>query len=348
MLTVIRLRCKTRSSVNFSHAVILGAAIFTDVVFDGDAAFVSTHFHGQARFERVRFGGPANFRGARFGGTAMFRAEFAERSDFAMAHFASVADFGAASDAGWEIDGHVSEASSRFVDLDLSYAEFAGDVQLQGARIRDRLVLRQCVVGSLLLPQGFAALPDRIDLRGCRYGHIEVDAVDLTGHERLQPHSAQPYADLERVFRKMGDAATADRIYLAGCRAERKYRWKTRNGAWLSSVVYWGLANYGVRPYRLIAYSAALLVVFTLYFSHLGTLEHEPIRGAARVAYDASLSEAFGVSLREFFPVDLPILKQVAPGPIDWPAAILKFFGWLLVPLGLASVTGILRREKSG
>jgi hypothetical protein len=75
-----------------------------------------------------------------------------------------------------------------------------------------------------------------------------------------------------------------------------------------------------------------------------------------------SLWNAFGLSFHQFLPVDLPVEPQWIPStdPIEvkvWAGKVwsvwirpssyanfLRLAGWVLVPLGIAALTGLLRR----
>jgi hypothetical protein len=62
------------------------------------------------------------------------------------------------------------------------------------------------------------------------------------------------------------------------------------------------------------------------------------------------------VSVHQFLPVDIPSGTDWKPTgkrvmyviPVHLFASILKIAGWIFVPLGVAAVTGLLRRAKVG
>jgi hypothetical protein len=66
-----------------------------------------------------------------------------------------------------------------------------------------------------------------------------------------------------------------------------------------------------------------------------------------------SFWDAGRMSIRTFLPVDLPLLINCDPSEkyvfllrsSDW-ATIFKVAGWILVPLGVAGLTGILKRTE--
>ena len=62
--------------------------------------------------------------------------------------------------------------------------------------------------------------------------------------------------------------------------------------------------------------------------------------------------DAARLSLRLFLPVDVPLLADHHPSDSRWfwavkfsdLAGFLKIMGWILLPVAIASVTGLLRR----
>ena len=104
----------------------------------------------------------------------------------------------------------------------------------------------------------------------------------------------------------------------------------------------------------------------SLFFSVPGTVAaREPRTGLARPEpVRLSSFEAFGVSLHQFLPVDVPLgspwipsdrhvditvplIARKLPAPFDVPSFFATFFlrlaGWILMPLGVAALTGLLR-----
>jgi hypothetical protein len=185
----------------------------------------------------------------------------------------------------------------------------------------------------------------------------------------------QPYNQLEGVFRTMGKDREADRIYLQRCRVERDEKWKrgrhVKRMGWVASALYGLFANYGVRPIRLAVISSVLVLVGAFVFWQPGAVkpakddsaktavslgarptsaQTEQTRGTQIVPL--SFAEAAAVSVHQFLPVDIPLGAEWKPESTvvlpfmrsDAYASILKIFGWILVPVGIAAITGVLRR----
>lgn len=126
--------------------------------------------------------------------------------------------------------------------------------------------------------------------------------------------------------------------------------------------IYGVLVNDGVRPWRLAGLAMVLILSGAWFFSHPGTVELRD-----KTQYPVTWGEALNLRLVEFLPVSLPIKEQLVPGsdpvsialPIPGvkprlmmrlrpssAATILQLAGWILVPIGVAAMTGVLMRKK--
>ena len=61
--------------------------------------------------------------------------------------------------------------------------------------------------------------------------------------------------------------------------------------------------------------------------------------------------DAIRLSIRTFLPLELPLIPDWEPSERRWLllrfsdwATLLKVVGWIIVPVGIASITGLLRR----
>jgi hypothetical protein len=200
-----------------------------------------------------------------------------------------------------------------------------------------------------------------IDLRGATYERIVVSwrllLVDSSGRSRLVPFDRQPYTQLERVLRTAGRDQEADRVYLERRRQERKEKFKEGPAlSYLADWLLWQIANYGVRPYRIAVVALGLIAFGGWAFRGGVALRLKPMRADAKEITEAppvrDRWDSLRVSTRLFLPVELPLASRWEPsdlyywGPVRFAdlAAVLKVFGWVLTPLGVAAVTGVLRR----
>ena len=220
-------------------------------------------------------------------------------------------------------------------------------------------------------PRGFtspvvAQLSDRatfaaqVDLRGLVYERISVQRSELFPH--IIPFDCQPYSQLESSLRKIGDNEGALEVYLERRRRERKQKFRLHTvHLWLFDWMYKALANYGVRPFRLLAFAALILVTGALVFQRPGALVGKSDSKPRAV----SLETAMEMSIRYFLPMETPMAGDLSVAPAPVPVAIqighrvivvpmnpaycalfLRISGALLTGLGLAALTGLLRKAS--
>jgi hypothetical protein len=369
-------------NVSFYSSSFGGQAFFERAGFLGDHAvdFRGAIFQSNVFFKPVMFLSGVDFTSARFDELACFRGFVEGIGTFDMCRFRGMADFSdpGSADTTWtfEIPSRMSAdpstAGTRFQAASFAHAEITGDARFENAAFGSGLNLRDSVVSSLFLPadpeHADQLLPKRIDLRGCSYEQMSVCLTSLfradAKRERLSPYDRRAYLTLEQKLRASGDDAGANRVHLAWRRAERRRFFKEGSfGLWLFSWLYRIVANYGIRPYRLAVASALLLVAGTYYFAQPGTVVPEEASRRTSEAYRPTRNEAIGVSLRQFLPVGVPLAEHLVPAQTEIPvrlrwrdygttvqttpavwATLLTLLGWILVPLGLGSITGVLRR----
>jgi hypothetical protein len=208
-----------------------------------------------------------------------------------------------------------------------------------------------------------------VNLSGCRYDRIlgSWEHLLFNGDEsRLAPYDRQAGIQLEGTLRKIGEDEQGINLYLRRKSVERRQKWnKKEYFPWFADAMYKVFANYGVRP-RALFFSAALLVAIgTFIFSYPSTVVSSHAKDdlvPSPVAW--SSLKALGVSIHQFLPIDVPVGSDWKPSPelLDVtfvghhivsryirPSALatllLRIPGWLLVPLGVASLAGLLRRS---
>jgi len=401
----VKLNCENASDfrgavfhqkADFRNAKFAESAEFTGetsyglppAIFHGPALFANAVFAGVADFRQVVFGARASFAGARMEQDALFcglgsplddGARFADEAQFSLtriegtANFRKVTFMKAASFTGASVNGPalfeaaVFRATASFSLCELrgvanfSRTEFLGDLNLNEATIR--VLLFSAPVGS---SDHSGQFKSKVDLRGCTYYRIEVDQHELLGH--INPYDRQPFVQLEKTARGAGDDADANAIYLFRRRTERRRQWERREiGPWLFSSVYQLLANYGVKPYRLIVVPVVLLTLGLFIFSRpqavrladQNRVSEAKVTAPGQANRERDEFSSWGLatrlSLRMFLPVELPLASDWEPSnrriigslrASDF-AALLKIAGWILVPLGIAALTGLLRTKPS-
>jgi hypothetical protein len=339
------------TSVTFERAVS-----FLSAVIGVDALFSRAEFKDKVEFDHTRVEGRADFERAIFAGAArasFIRVRLMSGGDFSFARFGDDTDFSGA-------------VAAR--DIDFSGALFAGRIRFNEARFESLFFGRPTSgpPGGALLPwmkprelADMTLFRDAVDFRGLAYERIHVQLDQI--FSRIAPFDRQPYSRLEAFYHGIGDDSRANDVYLERRRVERKNKFRLRAiHGWGADWLYKVVANYGVRPFRLVGYSLAILWFGAVLFSKPGALEPKE-RSLSPGSVTLGPSDGRDVSLRYFLPIDSPLGSNWVPGPHaisipirggrgaarvrpDWYATFLRMAGTALVGLGLAAVTGLLRR----
>jgi uncharacterized protein YjbI with pentapeptide repeats len=359
-----------------------GGARFVDVSIGGVAEFTGAVFLERSFFNRIKVGGPTFFR--RLADLRIMKSPAFQEVQFDGAVFSGGADFD-----GTHCKGTVSfseasfGASSRFsrmvceqnVYLDMAevegtatfqYSQFSGDLSLQDARIG--------TVNFGTSNQDAVVLQKKIDLRGFTYVRIVGDWKELFG--RLRYRDLQPYAQLEKMFRGVGNEHDADEVYLARRDAERENLRQSvlakapaeglQRLAWLraalklaeDSVLRW-IFNYGVPSYRMLWLACALALVGGLILSNPHALEFASKAGTfcertriVRFLYgivsfsDSLLHRSEGTGLTQWRPSNQRFLQNWGPS-YRQVASLLSIFVYGSISLAIASLTGLIKRKQS-
>ena len=174
--------------------------------------------------------------------------------------------------------------------------------------------------------------------------------------KKLEPYDRQPFTQLEETFRRAGKDKYADDVYYERkCRESKNITIRTP-GAWLLNRLLWFLTGYGVRLYRLLFAIILFIVIWTYIFHLEGAVVLKPdIHPPPLMGPKDSYFEAFWVSLNTFLPVEIPSGADWKPSSQIIPvlgikfttsATLLKLAGWILVPIGVAGMAGLLKRSK--
>ena len=357
-----RARFLSARKTRFDISHFADGVIFQGVYFRGKVDFLNVHIGLNARFNGAVFDDVARFEAAKFMGLAEFKSgewdniiylgPVCTNLTFDHARFEQDACFDDA-----VFNGNVSFRDTAFRAI---YFSESGEV-IHHSQRKEQF-------------QG------EIDLRGCTYNQIQANWESLLNFGRVsesrfdrfirrritfwkpiryrqQPYNRQPYKQLESFFSASGQPEIADEIYLERRRIERKQKRHKNLLRWLADLLFYaGLARYGVRPLRLIVLSVILLVAGTSYFSHPHAARAK--EKDAPPPYALSHLQAFQLSLHQFLPVEIPMGDQWVPAPeasedtleirpSTFATILLKLPGWILVPLGLAALTGLLRRADT-
>jgi uncharacterized protein YjbI with pentapeptide repeats len=385
-------------------------ADFTDVEIDGSALFNDAHFEAVMKFTNLDAKGGTEFKGAEFEKETYFTsAHFHNQADFRKTRFIQQADFtdveidGAAFFSEADFQGKTIFKAARFKSLDLMAAKFVSrKLILRGLDADDPVAynFKRRWIFVKKVSEG------NMDMGGFTCEHIDVNWSNLS--RGLHVFDRQPYTVIEKAFRSSGKNLEADSVYFDLCCHEgqelrdkvyRRGKYKGLSGrekiletgrslreaprAFLNLIEGVGF-HHGIRPYRLLVFSLAVVALGTYIFSQEGAIKLEKgeqiaqqIQGNQLRLTDTvqsqpvnqnsnnrpAISDAINVSLHQFIPlVDIPPGKEWAPSNEPVPflkklsfkgrvlsfagyAAIHRVFGFILIPLGVAALTGILHRR---
>ncbi len=148
------------------------------------------------------------------------------------------------------------------------------------------------------------------------------------------------YSEAEVYLRKTGQTEYADELYIRQKRRERKEQ--LRGFSWVSSYFLDVLVAYGRKPQR--ALCCGLAIVAFGYFVFRGQRGMTP----RNTKEELGSYNAFWYSLDLFAPViDLQIASNWMPEESRWFARnymhLQRILGWILVPIGIAAWTGIVK-----
>ena len=322
------------------------------VQFGGEARFLGVKVGGQANFDEARFAKPAFFEAALFSGSPFFReAEFSAPVSFVAARFQLAAEFQGAHFQG---------------PANFDYARFEQEAHFAGAKFSDQLELRDARMTTLSFQEGGMTAhfdkKSKVDLLGCTYDRLEIDGWRKL-MDRQSGFNPRPWSHLEKVLRAAGQDRQADDVYLQRRRVEHKQKWQRGEfGPWLLDSIHALVANYGIRPYQLLYTPILILLLGTALFFHpdathrkfSGQTPSDPqqlTRTVPGATGEFTAVDAVRLSVRYFLPVEVPLAtrweasnKQYGPLRFSDYATGMKLAGWILVPLGIAALTGLLRR----
>jgi len=303
--------------------------------------FFNTSFGGALECERAIFKGVADFYALKCGDNAIFTlAEFQSE--------AGVANFTRAS-----------------VD---------GGLLCMGTTFKGEVVFYNAAVGILTLNDKSHFAQKKLDLRELTFkrfdGNLEL-AARFGKAQAPDKFSRDPYLQAEKYYQEIGEDHKAREIYYEGHIANRRNA--KEQGKWSrgQNVLDWlwkWLTRYGVSLQRLLLIALVFIIVGTVLFQPNYNLDR--VKGSITVDNDGNdqplprwhdgVAEdlpwqddlgywgyKFTYSLDQFLPlVNLHVDEKWVPNDqlIHWWAAIHAIVGWLIVPLLIAALAGIIRK----
>ena len=242
-------------------------------------------------------------------------------------------------------------------------AQFESESHFENAIFNNKISLQDTFFRIIYFGEPNVQFVKKIDLRGCTYDRIHPILFWEQLIEHLDPYDRQPFAQLENTFRLAGDDKLANKVYYRGMQQRSKKLFKIKKCplTWMLDRLHCWFTGYGVRTVRLLRLIVPILIIGTLTFHLEGSVVLMPnIQSLSMVNPHESVWESVWVSLNIFLPIDIPSGASWQPSSLFIPkfwiipefmrfttfATLLNLAGWILVPVGVAGISGLLKRSK--
>jgi hypothetical protein len=242
-------------------------------------------------------------------------------------------------------------------NIDFSNAVFNGIVNLEHSRFR---ILKLC---SVELTNHGSTKPLQLD--GMTYQSIEASVQpkicskntnDLPGLLNMTSYSKSTYANVESFYRGQGGLEEADNIFIAQKKREREEMWKEFKWSKISDwsklpALLWNyfldfFVGYGRRPERVLLLCIGIVILGWFVFRR----EDDMMLQKGDQPADEHLHRYSPIyySLDLFLPfIDLYAAEIWIPRKDrKWHLRYMRIhamLGWILVPVGLAALTGFIK-----
>jgi hypothetical protein len=206
------------------------------------------------------------------------------------------------------------------------------------------------------IPEGISAdgvTFDDLELPRCSHEYSELP-------RRTRPFKKSTYLAVESWLRNKGFDKEADRVYIDMCDRDLNAGQSPRLGRWLRWLGLGLTIGYGVRPLRLLGLFVLAFTLSVLVFSHPASLvsysEKPAFQPDPWPAQAQHTWVSVGVALRCHFPMLFFVGEpNYVPSPhripglggltYDGYALLISALSWILVPLFIAGITGIVRQK---
>lgn len=163
----------------------------------------------------------------------------------------------------------------------------------------------------------------------------------------LARYNAQIFADLEAFFAREGYVDRANDVFVAQKALERRQlfnesQWVSNLGPWSWNALLWAIARNGRWPLLAWGWACVFVVIGFFVFRRQDWMEVRDSRDIGKVY------SPIWYSIDVLLPVlDLESEKVWTPKPSYWLGLLYvrleTIAGWILIPIGLASLTGIIK-----
>jgi uncharacterized protein YjbI with pentapeptide repeats len=282
---------------NTSPAIFQGKVNFTGAYIKGDLEFSGAQFKKNADFKGMQIDGNAYFDARHhlddlpINYNGMNRVSFSSLADFSCIHFKNEAYFDNTSfkkkanfDSA-EINGIASfdkatfSAEATFNEARFSLLSFRIFEDQERDKKPRRPFWRLSQDGDKA-EEKESQFEGSVDMRGTRYELIKANLTQLTeGFRKASQYDIQPYTQLEKVLRAIGNDHEADYVYLQRRHREREKfrRHFNKSPSYLLRFLfdwgYWKIGNYGIHPIKLFYYSVLIISLGAVIFTLPGAVE---------------------------------------------------------------------------
>jgi hypothetical protein len=323
---------------NFNAIKIRGDAFFKNAAFEGPVNLVSADIASNFEAQGAKFQNKqkeASFGGMKVGGYALFNEAVFE---------------GPVNFVGADVAGNFAAGKARFKnkEKDVSFGgmklgghAFFNDAVFEGPVNLNYADFAWLDLSNTVWPK----VAGKFHMQGMSYKYLRAAQNEPESHRALlrladrSAYSADVYNHLEEFFLGQGYRDDADRAFIKGKRRERK---ENLHGlSWVGSCLLDWLVGYGRRPWQAGIPCAALVALGCILFSPK-KMEPQKPEDTPRVY------SRFWYSLGLFLPfVDLQADKVWKPKAdqtfLRNYMRVHIMLGWILVPLVLAAVTGLIK-----
>jgi hypothetical protein len=230
-----------------------------------------------------------------------------------------------------------------------SSLQVLGDARLLGVKVTNEMDLSHAKFLGLTLDHAdsmFQGKKGKLLLEGMDYEKLSGGANSDASENFLKwiamsPYSAETYSRLEGLLKDEGYTGSADKVYKEMRTRERHETLPEGSGKWWTSLFLSWVVGYGREPQRALYYVAVLVIIGILVFRRNDMVEQK--KESAHFPFSA-----FWYSLDLLTPfIDLEAANLWAP-KVDYQwgrfyARAHRILGWILVPICLAALTGLVK-----
>jgi hypothetical protein len=347
--------------VNFDGIHVAGSLSFNKIVFEGSVILANatinqlecteTKFNRDANFYNLKVNEYASFANASFGGLANFESiDIAKDLDLTKAQFNSPSD--TISFFSMKVGGNAIFFMAKFSGgFSLIKADIAGNLDFSFAQATkpnsDKSFAGTKVDTAIF--DGATIVPHYM-LNGVSYRLIGSDSNEhLISLIDQSDYSPDTYTTLEAYFRRMGFNDVADDTYVAGRERERDENFRGHHISYLPKYLWsWVLyivVGYGKHLARALLWSLILIGIGIFIFRKE---DYMMIRDEKDIERYKNKYHPVWYSLALFLPiVELEDAKIWAPRmDRKWSRFYMRLhiiLGYLLIPIGLAAWTGLIK-----